>query len=161
MRKLLYAFLLSGNALQAQHWVLGAGYADFADAQAEDAGMISVEYHARPFVTRQRFSLAWGGALTLFETQDAHVGAGLVGRYQMGQRWFLEGSVMPGLFAHDKPRNDLGSEFEIRSLLAIGRRLKNGSSLSLALSHISNASTASRNPGLDALSLRWTMPLGR
>jgi hypothetical protein len=66
---------------------------------------------------------------------------------------------MPGVYAENEVLNDLGSAFEIRSLIAVGRRLNNGQGISLALTHKSNASTAAENPGVNALILRWHFPI--
>ena len=62
---------------------------------------------------------------------------------------------MPGAFFEGESRNDLGSEFEIRSLIGVGYRLDNGDSISLAVTHKSNASTSSFNPGVNAVLLRY------
>ena len=67
--------------------------------------------------------------------------------------------MLPGAYIEGTALNDLGSTFEIRSQLAVGKRFKSGKALSLALSHKSNASTADINPGVNALTLRWHIPL--
>ena len=79
---------------------------------------------------------------------------GAVGYVSLGAGWFSEISLMPGIYK-DWGGSDLGSEFQVRSLIAIGKRFKNGQAVSLALTHKSNASTAARNPGVDSLLLRW------
>jgi len=66
---------------------------------------------------------------------------------------------MLGLYAHLEAKNDLGSVFEIRSTLATGKRLKNGRAISMGCTHKSNASTAAKNAGVNALLLRWHFPL--
>ncbi|MFC3118764.1 acyloxyacyl hydrolase [Jhaorihella thermophila] len=43
----------------------------------------------------------------------------------------------------------------MRSLLGLGYRFGNGSALSLAVSHKSNASTSNFNPGANSIFLRW------
>lgn len=150
--------LLTGSA-QAQSWIAGAGFADFSDGIAQDTSILSVEYHFDPFHTGDRLRAGFGAALSVFGTGDVHVGGGIAGTYDLKNRWFLEGSVMPGLYAHNDTLNDLGSAFEIRSLIAVGRRFESGHGLSLALTHKSNASTAAENPGVNALLLRWHFPL--
>ena len=70
----------------------------------------------------------------------------------------LKNSVMPGAYFESSPGNDLGSTFEIRTVLAVGKRFANGKAVSLAFSHKSNASTADENPGVNSLTLRWHIP---
>ena len=157
-----YAFLVSvSSPLLAQELILGAGFADFSSGISEDGGMISAEYHHTPFYENDRLSVQLGGALSAHFTGDFHIGVGVAGAYQLQNQWFLEGSVMPGAYYENEDDNGLGSTFEIRSLFAVGRRLKNGSAISVGLTHKSNASTASYNPGVNSLLLRWHAPLKR
>lgn len=130
--------------------VLGLGHADFKDP----ATFVVLEVHSRP---HWRFAGAdWSLAVAISDDNegDVFVGVGPAGLWQLPDRWFIEASVMPGYFNQGNDANDLGSEFEIRSLLGIGRKVSNGLSLSLALSHTSNADTAKHNPGVNQLSVR-------
>jgi len=86
---------------------------------------------------------------------DIHIGIGLIGIYDFANRWFVEGSVMPGYFSEGVDRNDLGGEFQIRSLLGVGYTLDNGNKVSLAITHKSNASTQDDNPGVNSALLRY------
>lgn len=70
----------------------------------------------------------------------------------------LTGSVAPGLY-EDGGGKDLGSVFEIRSQVELGYQFENRSRLSLAFSHISNASVADDNPGTEVLNLYYHLPL--
>jgi len=149
------ALLLGCTAAQAQSIVFGAGYADFSDDEAEDQAIFSLEYQHRPFYEAERVSATWGGALTVDEAGDVHVGVGLIGFYTFADRWFLEGSVMPGYFSESEQLNDLGGEFQIRSLFAVGYTLDSGNRVSLAITHKSNASTQDDNPGVNSLFLRY------
>lgn len=149
------ALLLAPLAAQAQEVVLGLGFADFSKHRAHDSALFSVDYNFRPFYSKGRFDLGWSGALEIDTEGDAFAGVGLIARQGLGERWFLNASVLPGAYFHATTPNDLGSIFEIRSLLGLGYDLNDTSSLSLAISHKSNASTADRNPGVNALSLRW------
>ncbi|MVO18273.1 acyloxyacyl hydrolase [Parasedimentitalea huanghaiensis] len=163
MKKLLsFALFLSFlSPAYSQEWVVGSGFADFSNGQSKDTAIISAEYHSAYFHRRKRLELGWGAAVSVFGTGDVHLGGGLVGTVDLGHRWFGEVSVMPGVYAHRKVENDLGSAFEIRSLVSVGRRLKNGSAVSVALTHKSNASTATNNPGVNALLVRWHLPIER
>ncbi|WP_298849800.1 acyloxyacyl hydrolase [uncultured Ruegeria sp.] len=158
MKQLLLATVLTVSASvtgNAQTVVFGAGYADFSDDASEDQGLISLEYQHSPFHQAARFSAGWGAALSVHENGDTHIGAGLIGLYSLNERWFIEGSVMPGYFNANDDENDLGGEFQIRSLLGLGYSLNNGNSVSVAITHKSNASTNDDNPGVNAVLLRY------
>jgi hypothetical protein len=153
------AVLLAGAApAAAQDWVIGGGFADFTRSNAVDTAALVLERHFRPFYSDARWAVGWGAALTAHRTGDLFFGVGLVATYAIDSRWFVEGSVMPGAFDEDLQFNDLGSTFEIRSLLGLGYRFEGGSKLSLAITHKSNASTAAVNPGVNSILLRWHLP---
>lgn len=149
------ALFLAATSVQAQSVIFGAGYADFSNGNGEDQAVFSLEYQHRPFHEATRFSAGWGTALTVDVDGDTHIGAGLVGIYSFSNRWFAELSVMPGYYNAANDANDLGGNFQIRSLLGVGYTLESGNSISLAVTHKSNASTESFNPGVNALFLRY------
>lgn len=158
MKQILLAAALAVSTYataQAQTVVFGAGYADFSEEASKDQGLISLEYQHSPFHQAARFSAGWGGALSVDESGDTHIGAGLIGLYSLNERWFVEGSVMPGYYNAGDDKNDLGGEFQIRSLLGLGYSLNNGNRLSVAVTHKSNASTNDKNPGVNAVLLRY------
>ncbi|MBY6067252.1 acyloxyacyl hydrolase [Leisingera aquaemixtae] len=144
----------------AQEVTLGLGYSDYHREGAEDGAMFAVDYLHAPFHERGRLSARFGATLEVQETGDIFAGVGISGVLDLNNDWFLETSVMPGAYHDNEPGNDLGSAFEIRSLLAVGKRFQNGKAVSLAFSHKSNASTADENPGVNSLTLRWHIPLG-
>ena len=149
---------ITGSAM-AQEIVLGAGYSDYSRQGADDGVALSMEYIHSPFYQGRFFSASLAGALEVVETGDAFVGGGVSGTWDLEHDWFIEASVLPGAYVEGTSLNDLGSTFEIRSQLAIGKRFKSGKAMSLALSHKSNASTADINPGVNTLSLRWHIPM--
>lgn len=143
----------------SQEIILGAGYSDYSTTGAENGVVLSVEYAHSPFWERGNFSAGFAGAIEVVDTGDAFIGGGLNGTFDLQRNWFIQASVMPGAYFESAPLNDLGSTFEIRSQLAVGKRFNNGKALSLALGHKSNASTADINPGVNVVSLRWHVPL--
>ena len=149
------AIILSATTAAAGEWVLGAGSSLFHDTGSQSGSIASFELHSAPFFTRNRFSLRYMGVVTGHATGDVFVGVGLSGVYDFDNRWYIEGSIAPGYFNESSPGNDLGSSFEIRSLLGLGYELNSGDSISLAVMHKSNASTASRNPGVNGVLLRY------
>lgn len=153
---IILAFTLAAaSAAQAQSVVFGAGYADYSNSNGEDQTVFSLEYQHRPFHEATRFSATWGAALTVDTDGDTHLGAGLVGLYSFADRWFVEGSVMPGYYNESNAQNDLGGSFQIRSLIGLGYTLDSGNKLSVAVTHISNASTQDDNPGVNSVFVRY------
>ncbi len=158
MKKFLFASALAlalPAAAQAQSLIFGAGYADFSDDAADDQALVSLEYQHQPFHQATRFSAGWGAALSVDADGGAHLGAGLIGVYSLNDRWFVEGSVMPGYYNEGSDENDLGGSFQIRSLLGLGYTLNGGDKISVAITHKSNASTQDPNPGVNTLLLRY------
>lgn len=150
----IVSLFFSAGTVQAQEWVLGAGFADFSRQPSVDHALIALEVHGPPFFENGRLSAGWAGAVVVDTSVDIFVGLGLSGMYQLDDRWFLESSIMPGYYRAASPKTDLGSKFEIRSLLGIGVALASGDRLSLAITHKSNASTAPVNPGVNSVVLR-------
>lgn len=157
MKRFSYAIAVFGiaTAAHAQEVVLGGGYADYNHAPARDGAIIALEYHHSAFRQSEHFTASFGGALSVDEFSNAHLGVGIVGTYDLGKNWFLEASVMPGIYVEDTPENRLGSRFQIRSLLGIGYTLGSGDKLSVAITHKSNASTTDFNPGVNAVLIRY------
>lgn len=151
--------LLSGpgaaTRAEAQEWIAGAGFADFNFRRSQDTALLSLEYIHEPFHSASRFEAAWSGAAQVHATGDIFVGIGITATYALGGSWFVQGSVMPGAYVEHLSVNNLGSRFEIRSLLGVGYRLGGRDALSLAVSHLSNASTAQFNPGVNSVLLRY------
>ncbi|UWQ29393.1 acyloxyacyl hydrolase [Leisingera sp. M523] len=145
----------------AQEVTLGLGYSNYSRAGSEDSALFAAEYLHAPFHEGRLLSTRFGAVLEVQETGDVFAGVGISGVVDLKNNWFIETSVMPGAYHESSLGNDLGSTFEIRSLLAVGKRFHNGKAVSLALSHKSNASTADQNPGVNSLTLRWHIPLNR
>ena len=150
----IISLLISLNAASAQEWTLGLGASDFGD-QGQDSVALDLEYRHTPFVERRVLSVAWGANVGLTGEGDAFIGGGIWSRWQWNSGWFIDNSIMPGLYEEGTAGNDLGSAFEIRSLLGVGYQFDNGHAVSLALSHKSNASLAEDNPGMNVYSIRY------
>lgn len=163
MKQLFLTFMLTMAAslpAAAQEWVVGVGYSEFSRPGADHGAAFAAAYHHRPFYETGVFSARFAGVLEVQDSGDVFAGLGAAGAWQLRRGWFIEASVMPGAYAENVDLNDLGSTFEIRTLLALGKRLANGTGLSLALAHKSNASTAAVNPGVNSVLLRWHIPVG-
>ena len=150
-------FLTTATTLpaSAQEWIFGLGYSNFSRAGSVDSAQVAVEYQHTPFFENGRFSAGAAGVLSVQTEGDVFVGAGITGKFRFDNSWFIETSVMPGAFFESQPANDLGSTFEIRSLLGVGYEFSESRAMSLAILHKSNASTATINPGVNTVLLRW------
>lgn len=145
-------------AAPAADAVIGLGYSDFADDLADNSAILELELHSNPIWRFAGADWSVAGAVVAYSEGDFFVGAGPAAVWQLRNRWFVEASVMPGYFDASGGFNPLGSDFEIRSLVGIGRQINDRLSLSLAVTHESNAGTSDRNPGVNALSLRTRWP---
>lgn len=91
---------------------------------------------------------------------DVWVGAGA--KYVVSDLFdtglFAESTLMPGLhFQSDGP--DLGGNLQFRASLGIGYAFDSGATLLAAYDHRSNADTQPLNPGLETISIRYSIPL--
>ena len=159
LRPLLFVFLITITLLplrpaHAQELTFALGATDYGDV-GDDSVFANVEYRFRPFRQREVMSLAWGATASVSGEGDIFVGGGLWTRWEWQSGWFIDLSTMPGLYDEGTDNNDLGSAFEIRSLLGFGYQFANGGALSLAASHISNAGLADDNPGVNGFLLRY------
>ena len=66
-------------------------------------------------------------------------------------------SFAPGLYDSGK-RKDLGHAIEFRSGIEIIKKLENNTEIGLVLYHLSNAAISNKNPGLETITLTYTVP---
>ena len=105
------------------------------------------------------FHYAVGGSIS--DKREAWVGVGLLYEQSIGQGpFFVQASVLPGFYNAGFGK-DLGGYFEIRSGIDVGIGFAGGSRLSLGIDHRSNASTNRKNPGLNAVQVRYSIPIRR
>ena len=150
----VFLVMISGAA-GAQSVVVGLGYADFSYYQSRDTVTANLEYRYSPFYQGRAVNLSWGFGLGLDADHDYFVGAGLIAEWPLRQNWFVEFSLMPSYYEADKYENRLGGDLQFRALLALGRTLRSGDAVSLALAHASNASLNEFNPGVNSLLARY------
>ncbi|MEL6885095.1 MAG: acyloxyacyl hydrolase [Pseudomonadota bacterium] len=146
--------LLAASGVEAQEITLGLGTTDYGE-QGSDGAAFALEHKHRPFRQKRVMSLSFGAAATVSAEGDVFLGGGLWTRWEWPSGWFVDNSVMPGLYEEGTAGNDLGSTLQIRSLLGVGYRFDNGGALSVALTHKSNAGLADDNPGANAYLLRY------
>ncbi len=108
-----------------------------------------------------RFATDWclglGPHVGAFVTADESffVYAGTDKRINLGRHWFIESGTSVGFYEAGDGK-DIGGEFEFRTGIAVGRRLRDGSRVSFGFFHMSNSSYYRRNPGMNSLLLRWS-----
>lgn len=132
---------------------VGTGWYDLR-LQDDEAVDFRLEYrHDEDFLWLK----PWGG---LEVTSDGAVwgGVGVLIDITFFDAVVLTGSFAPGLY-EDGNGKDLGHRVEFRSQVELGYQFENRSRLSLAFSHISNASLSDDNPGTEVLNLYYHIPL--
>ncbi|WP_299698811.1 acyloxyacyl hydrolase [uncultured Tateyamaria sp.] len=150
----IISLLLSITAASAQELTFALGTSDFGEG-GRDGAAFDLEYRHTPFVQKRILSVAWGASLSLTGEGDAFIGGGVWSRWQWNSGWFIDNSIMPGLYEEGAFQNFLGSTFQIRSLLGVGYQFENGHAISAVISHKSNADLADVNPGMNAYSIRY------
>ncbi|MCA0271040.1 MAG: acyloxyacyl hydrolase [Proteobacteria bacterium] len=146
---------LSATQIEAQELVVGLGYTSFNENAAENGGALDIEYHFAPRWQLGGADLYLALAAMTNDPGDYFIGAGLGAEFPLGDKgWFLQGSVIPGYYDASEPSNDLGSDLEFRSSLALGYRMPSGWALSAGATHISNAGLGDSNPGVTMAMLR-------
>jgi hypothetical protein len=152
--------LLGGGLAQASEWptggtlVAGSGWFD-CNRRRDQAAELRLEYRTRPLGSGVRLVAA-----TLATSDRSYfAGAGVAYEIRLGS-WDLTPTFVPGLYTHGDGR-DLGYPLEFRSQLELGRRLRGGSRVAVAFSHLSNAGLGSRNPGQESLTLNVEWGRGR
>lgn len=103
----------------------------------------------------------WSYAAGVYATSEGAgwIGGGVSYTLRPGNSgFFVRGTVMPGLY-HQGSDRDLGGAVELGTSLEFGMALRNEAELSLMLTHRSNAGIYSRNPGLNMVSVAYTIPL--
>ncbi len=147
-------------AASANELVIGLGRSDYSDNHAENRLFGAVEYHASPFATYRGFDFGLGGIGQWGSGGSYFLGGGLVVTRNLGERWFVEFSEMPGIYHAGDNDHDLGQDLEFRSQLALGYHLNEDWSASAAVAHISNADLGDDNPGANFGFLRLHRNLG-
>jgi lipid A 3-O-deacylase len=154
---IVFSFLLvfsTATPSQAQEFTFALGATDFDDTGA-DSAVFDIEYRHKPFVQRRVRSHALGANASVSAEGDVFIGGGMWTRWKWDSGWFIDTSLMPGLFEEGTSGNYLGSTFIIRSQWSVGYNFGNGRAVSAAVSHKSNAGLADENPGMNTYSIRY------
>jgi len=151
----LCTLVCAGLPASAGEWIVGVGRADFSSGGASGRAALAVEVHGAPLLWPDRLPLGLAAAATAHDNGDYWVGAGVAVVAPLGGGpWFVEASVMSGLYHNGEDATDLGHVVEFRSLAGLGYRFGEALAISLAIDHKSNAGLGEDNPGVDTVSLR-------
>ena len=88
------------------------------------------------------------------------VGGGIHTDIYFGRRFVLSGSASANYYAQGSADFDLGYPLEFRSQAELAYRFDDRSRLGIAFSHYSNFGLGDENPGVETLSLYYSIPLG-
>lgn len=157
MRRLTIAAAMSvalSQPVSASDFVLGLGRDNIDDGKS-DATVLQLEYHGNPLREYGRGAVSLFGAVEVDDDSDVYLGAGVSALWEISERWFLEGSLAVGYYDDGKNGDDLGGHVQFRTLIGVGYRLSADRRISVAADHLSNAGLKDRNPGRNALLLRY------
>ena len=130
---------------------LGAGYYDF-NRRKDTAADFRLEYRHGEKLWLFK---PWAG-LELTADGAVYGLAGLLVDVYFGRRLVVTPSFGAGLY-HNGNGRDLGNEVEFRSQVELAWRFNDQSRLGIAISHISNAGIANRNPGAEVLNVYYSI----
>lgn len=114
-----------------------------------------IEYRTRTFSKfkfRKGFGYLRAGNGAGFLSVETHR------EFALGRGWVFNLSSGPGYF-HKSDEIDLGGALEFRTAGELGYTFPGGARLGIVASHLSNAGISNRNPGVETLSLIYTVPL--
>lgn len=144
----------------ANEIVIGLGRTDYSRNSADNRMFGAVEYHASPFANYGGFDFGLGAAAQWSSGDSYFLGAGLIISRDLGERWFVEFSEMPGYYHAGDDEHDLGYDLDFRSQLALGYQIDRDWAVSASFAHISNADLGDDNPGSNFGMLRLHRSLG-
>jgi hypothetical protein len=140
------------RAEEGTELVVSAGAYDIAKTRSTEAGL---EYRLR--------SRAWElvPVLGISATEDGAFWAygGLRRSFRLGRGWRLTPGFAVSLYEEGSTGKDLGGPLEFRTSVELSHRFARGSSLGLAVYHLSNASIYDDNPGSNSLIVTWALPV--
>ena len=108
-------------------------------------------------VARGPFQLTYGASVT--DAGGVWIGLGNTTTYTTANnRWYAQFHTMPGLYLQGD-EVDLGGSIQFRSGIEIGYENRAGVRMGLSVDHRSNAGLDSRNPGLETVQFRVSIPI--
>lgn len=158
LRKILILIItllaVSSSFSQVKNYIaLSSAYFDILQ-QDEPSYETRVEFRAGKI---KLLVYPFGGVMV--NTDGAvHVYLGLYYDLFISENLILTPSFAPGIYNNNGSK-DLEYLLEFRSQLEISFRFAHGARIGLSFNHISNASLAKENPGVESLALTYIFPL--
>ena len=123
---------------------------------------LAFEYQYYPTWTRYQLQPIAGFLWTT--CHDMFIFSGMMKTWHVGESWRTSLSFSPMLYSHNGAARDLGLPLEFRTKIEWRLRLPNQAWVGLGLSHISNGNLShifggGKNPGVEILSLSYTLPV--
>jgi len=133
----------------------GLGYFDIIK-QRDGAAIFNLEYRS------DKKLWYFKPMIGMFATSEGgfYGYAGIRMDVYFGNRFVFTPSFAPGLY-HEGKGKDLGFEVEFRSSVEVAYRFDDYSRLSLGMAHLSNASLGDKNPGVETLTLTYSVPFSK
>lgn len=140
------------RAEEGAELAIAGGAYDIAKTRSSEAG-IEYRLHSRAW----NLVPAIGAAVTGDGAFWAY--AGLRRPFRVAPGWRLTPGFAVSLYEEGSTGKDLGGPLEFRTSLELSRRLAGGSSVGLAVYHLSNAGIHDDNPGSNSVILSWSFPV--
>lgn len=115
---------------------------------------LAIEGHARPFAHIGKVDIAFGVRAAFEDSNSLWIGAGLALNAPVGEVWVVEATLMPGYYDPGSGDFDLGHDLEFHSGIGLGYPIDEKTTVSVAVSHLSNGGIGERNPGRNSIALR-------
>jgi len=133
----------------------GLGYFDIVKRR-DTAGIFNLEYRS------DKKLWVFKPQVGLFGTSEGgfYAYAGIRLDVYFGNRFVFTPSFSPGLYYEGNGR-DLHFPVEFRSSAEVAYRFDDYSRLSLGIAHLSNASLGDKNPGVETLTLSYSVPFDK
>lgn len=137
------------------YFAASLGYFNALDAE-DNAADIRLEYHSN-------ISLLWNIqpwlGLEITNHASLWAGGGFERTFYLTESLFLTPSLGAGYYAKGSSDLDLDFPLQFRSQILLGYQTEQQHRLGLAFSHTSNASLSDENPGTEAISFYYMLPL--
>ena len=147
--------ILPANSAQADAFKFGLGVDNIDTDRGSESVSLQLEYHFDPIRTYDWGHFGVAGIAEFDDDGDVFAGVGLALTWNLNQNWFVESGLAAGYYDAGSSGFDLGGNLQFRTLVGLGYRVNDSSTLSLAATHLSNAGIEDLNPGRNAIFLRY------
>ncbi len=147
--------ILPVSSAQADSFVVGLGADNVSTDRGSESVALQLEYHFDPIRSYDWGHFNVAGIAETDDDGDIFAGVGLALTWNLNDNWFVESGLAAGYYDGSSSSYDLGGNVQFRTLIGLGYRINDRSTLSLAATHLSNAGIEDVNPGRNAIFLRY------